>query len=112
MHALLLPILLLATGVDAPAETAADTLVVCPQPFVEALRPWLAHRIAQGRKIVLLTAPETPAKIRAAVKQVADGGRLTHVLIVGDDHPSRSEDAKLRAITVPAVQVKAKVIDV
>jgi hypothetical protein len=109
MHSILLSLLWLAPAADVRASAPADTLVVCPQPLVEALRPWLSHRMAQGRKIVLLTKPESPEKIEAAVKQVANDGRLTHVLIVGDDHPACKEDALLRDATVPTVQVKAKV---
>ena len=33
---------------------------------------------------MLLTSPDSPEKIDAAVKQVAGQGKLTHVLIVGD----------------------------
>lgn len=91
------------------AEPAYDTLVICPQPLHAALRPWLEYRMAQGRKIGVLSDCDSPGRIRAGIRAVAAGGKLTHVLIVGDDHPDRQTDDKLRAITVPAAKIDAKV---
>lgn len=104
--ALLLP---LAPAAEAADKPAPDTLVVCPAPLVDAMRPWFAHRAAQGRRVVLLRDADSAERIAAAVRHVAKGGKLTHVLIVGDDHPARKSDEALRARTVPARRVEAKV---
>ncbi|MCA9271016.1 MAG: hypothetical protein KDA41_21190, partial [Planctomycetales bacterium] len=115
MHAVSLLMLALAPAADpaadpaAPAPPAYDTLVVCPTPLVEAMQPWFAHRLAQGRKIGLVRDGDTPEKIRLAIRHAAEGGKLTHVLLVGDDHPDRLEDAALRSVTLPSKHVKAKV---
>ncbi len=102
-------LLLFVSVANLAAEEAYDTVVVCPRPLVEALRPWLAHRMEQGRKIGVITDCDTPQKIRAGIRAAATGGKLTHVLIVGDDHPLRRASDRLREITVPSAKIDAKV---
>ena len=85
-----------------------DTLVICPKPLQAAMRPWFEHRMAQGRKIGVLSDVDSAERIRAGIRSAASGGKLTHVLIVGDDHPDREASDALRAITVPSGHTAAR----
>lgn len=81
------PILLLAL-ITAPPETPQpevyDTLVVCPQPYVEAMQPWFAYRTAQGHNIGVVTDTSSKQSIRGSIRQAAEAGKLQQVLLVGD----------------------------
>ena len=99
-------------GLALPAqadESAYDTVVVCPQPLQAAMRPWFAHRIRQGRKIGVISDTAAPDRVRAGIRAAAEGGKLTHVLIVGDDHPDRKSNDNLAGITVPSAKIDAKI---
>lgn len=87
-----------ATG---PAQ-AADTVVICPPDFLPAMRPWLTHRQAQGH-LITVRPSGTASQIRASIRQVAKGGRLQYVLLVGD--VSKETDA----LHVPTHLAKAYV---
>ena len=100
---------LLAHGAIAEQKVAYDTIVVCPKPLQEAMRPWFEHRVQQGRKIGVINEVDTPEKVRAGIREAAKGGKLTHVVIVGDDHPDREKFAALKSVTVPAAKIDAQV---
>ena len=40
--------------IDQAVATKIDTLVFCPQPFQNALTPWLSYRRQQGHRIEVL----------------------------------------------------------
>jgi hypothetical protein len=111
MHAsLAAALVLLSAGADAAEDVKNyDTLVVAPPALVEAMRPWFAHRVAQGRKIGLLTKCDSAEQIRVSIRNVAKHGKITHVLLVGDDHPDRAKSAELAQYTLPSATIKAKV---
>lgn len=79
MHATLLVWFLTAATPAAP-----DTVVVCPTQFSAALQPWLDFRREQGRVIEVLPGGNSAEKIRSAIRTAAAGGRLRHVLLIGD----------------------------
>lgn len=104
MPALMLSVLLLA----APAE-APDTLVVCPDAFVDALQPWVNYRTQQGHRIKIVTNRGTAGQIRSVIRNTAQSGKLKFVLLVGDADPAATADRRVRAVSVPTHHEKAKV---
>lgn len=89
------PIFLLAL-VMAPLEAAPaaafDTVVICPEVYLPAMRPWLSYRMEQGHQIGVVTQTHSKANIRATIRQAAQGGQLQHVLLVGDIIPDGSNE--------------------
>ncbi len=65
------------------AAGAQDLLVISPKPFWEAAKEWRAHREAQGHAIAFREPAEDLPKL---VREVAAGGRLRSVLLLGDMH--------------------------
>jgi len=90
-------------------QAAPDTVVVCPAAFLEALEPWIEHRRGQGHSLVMLPNTESPQEIRQRIRDVAAGGRLRFVVLVGDAEPGMDSDPALRARCVPVHLAKAEV---
>lgn len=90
-----------------PAQ--ADTAVVCPEAFRQALVPWVEYRQAQGHQIALLDNRGTSEQIRARIRQVARAGKLKAVMLVGDSQPAAAHTASAAARTIPAHLARAKV---
>ena len=89
------PYLLLALLLAAPQPEATegfDTLVVCPQPYVAAMQPWLQYRMQQGHRIGIVTDTTSKAKIRTTIRQAAKDGPLKQALLVGDAVADQSGD--------------------
>ena len=86
------------------ADAPADVAVVCPQEYRAALAPWLEHRRAQGRVVQVLESG-SPAEIQKKIRAVAQGKKLTHIVLVGDADVGRNQGA--RPATVPTFKVKA-----
>lgn len=103
MGAILAALLLGAT----PASP--DVAVVCPPAMVEAMGPWLAHRASQGHRVALIAHVRTADGIAREIRELAQSGSLRYVVIVGDDEPAAWKDRLVRARTVPAFRVPAKV---
>ncbi len=93
----------------APEAVAPDTVVVCPQPLLKALEPWIIHRQRQGHQLALVADPSNAEKTRAAIRLAAKGGKLKFVVLVGDSEPTAKDDKSVRARHVPTHMVKAKV---
>ena len=74
----------LATFVPSYPPSDADTLVVCPLEFREAMKPWVAYRQKQGYKIAFLKPTSTGPGLRAQIKQFAESSPLKNVVLVGD----------------------------
>lgn len=98
--------LLALVPLSAPAP---DTVVVSPPAFLQAIRPWVAHRVAQGHRVVFVSNAGTAEQIRAAIRQHADAGELRFILLLGDADPLGAVDPGVRARCVPAFMVRAKV---
>ena len=83
------------------AETAVDTLVVCPQGFQQALQPWVNYRMQQGHKIEIIL-PQAAENLRKTIRTIAaNNDQLETVVLVGDS----TGDAN----TVPTNYIHAKV---
>jgi hypothetical protein len=97
----------LLTLMALAAEPAADVAVVCPKEYRAALKPWLEHRQAQGHVIELLEGGTTAADLQKKIRAVAAGGKLTHIVLVGDADVARNQG--IRPATVPTFKLKAEV---
>jgi hypothetical protein len=82
-----------------PEDEAADYLVVAPSELLPPLAPLLAHRRAQGH-VVRTVAAESVGDARAEslrdrvhAEWRASGGRLRHLLLVGDAPRADEPDA-------------------
>src|SRR5688572_12026785 len=99
--------LLLLTLMTLAADPAADVAVVCPKEYRAALAPWLDHRRSQGHVVELLEGGTTAAELQKKIRGVGAGGRLTHIVLVGDADVSRNQG--IRPATVPTFKLKAEV---
>ncbi len=81
-----MPLLLwtLLVGAMPSAESSRDVAVVCPEVFRAPLAPWVAHRTRQGYRVRWISSQQSPDKIRGAIRQVGESGRLQAILLVGD----------------------------
>jgi Peptidase family C25 len=75
---------LLAVMLTIGAPPAADTLVVCPTPWRAALAPWIEYREAQGHHLALVAGEGSAEKLRGAIRNLARGGGVEHLVLVGD----------------------------
>ena len=95
--------LLLTALCSAPAEAreaalgAADTVLVCPEEYLDTLRPYLTHRARQGHRFALVSNTQSAEKIRDAVRETAQGGKLRYVVLVGDAEPAGALDKDVRS---------------
>src|SRR5262245_11139960 len=83
------------------AETSPDVAVVCPEPFREALAPWVEHRTRQGHRIAFLSNDGTPDAVRQRIAGLAKEGGLRFVVLVGDAEPTADRDIEVRNRSVP-----------
>ena len=104
-----MPTLLLLCLLSVEPAQVADTVVVCPVVLREALAPWVAHRESQGHQLALVSSDGGADEIRDRIRAVADGGQLSHVVLVGDADPSAEYDQRVRDRCVPTFQVRARV---
>ncbi|TWT30823.1 C25 family cysteine peptidase [Blastopirellula retiformator] len=105
MHAAIAALLATLTLGAAP-QPPTDTLVVCPESLVPALRPWLDYRASQGHQIGLITETGSKERIRAAIRETAKSGPLRWVVLVGD---VPGADAPPGSPTVPTHEMPAVV---
>lgn len=97
----------LLTLLALAADPAADVAVVCPKEYRAALAPWVEHRESQGHVLAMLEAGSTPADLQKKIRTVAAGGKLTHIVLVGDADVPRN--VGVRPATVPTFKLKAEV---
>lgn len=115
MSAALLLLLLAASplpsgsAVDQGVEAAPDTVVVCPESFREALKPWVEYRNAQGHRLKVVSNLGTAAEVRSRVRDAAQGGRLRFVVLVGHAKPDMLVNTTVRERCVPVHYAKARV---
>lgn len=100
---------LLLSLVGAAPPAAPDTALVCPKPLLSAMQPWLTHRSRQGHVISYVASEQTAEEIRAEIRELARGGRLRNVVLVGDAEPAAKTDPAIRARCTPTMHVPAKV---
>lgn len=104
MHALLLSLPLLALTSLGP-----DVAVVCPTAFREALQPWLEYRGRQGHRIELVSSEGTPEAVRGRIRDLAKGGTLRVVVLVGDVGSNPAANSPAGRPYVPVFFAPAKV---
>jgi len=91
------------------ASPEPDTAVVCPEQFRDAMAPWVKHRSDQGHQVAFVDNELSADALRGEIRRFARLGRLRNVLLVGDAEPNASDNAEIRARTIPTRLVKAKV---
>ena len=106
---ILLTLLSLASSTPPADPIARDTVVICPELFLGALHPWLVHRMAQGHHFAYVSSDQTPAQIRAQVRDVAREGNLRYVVLIGDAEQVDPPGPWIRGHKVPTHYVEAKV---
>ncbi len=102
-----LAVLLTTLGVNA--ALAADTIVVCPAAFREAIGPWVKYRTAQGHEILVLPATNSPTQISHSIREVAASHNIKAILLVGDARFGNRVDAT-SVTAVPVHYVRSRVI--
>lgn len=100
---------LLFTTCAAQPVRPADTVVVCPGPFQEALGPWLDYRRKQGHVIQVVSNEGTPEQIKAQLRAAYSAEPKLSILLVGDAHTPAPFDPSQRSYAVPAHFAPAKV---
>jgi len=101
------------------AALAADTVVVCPTPFLSAFNPWVQHRRAQGHNIIIVPTSRDVTAVHDRIRQVAQDGRVRTIVLIGDAPPiterfdnEKPDDKPLdvrEPRTVPTHYVPAKI---
>ena len=86
-----------------------DAVVVCPEIFQQALKPWVEHRTAQGHTVAVLSSEGTGRDIRARIRAAAKGGRLRFVVLIGDANTGDATDPVPPDRCVPTHYAKAEV---
>ena len=95
-------------GADRSAA-AADTVVVCPEAFREALGPWIEYRKRQLHRVTIVSNLGSAHDIRRRIRETAKDGRLRFVVLVGDADPDMIWDETVRARCVPTHYAKARI---
>ena len=86
-----------------------DTVVVSPPGYLDALRPWVAYRAAQGHSFAFVSNAGNALEIRDEIRRHSETGALRFILLVGDAEPVAVLDPRVRARSVPAFMAEAKV---
>ena len=63
--------LLLAALLLVGAEPPVDTVVVCPEAFMDTLRAWVQHREEQGHRIAFVSNEQSRVAIRDDIRRIA-----------------------------------------
>lgn len=85
----------------------ADTLVICPRPFLPALAPWLDYRRNQGHRIHWMVPGSNAYAIKKQIRDVAALGVLKTIVLIGD---TPSSNAESKEWSVPTDYVPAELI--
>lgn len=101
-------VLLLALSTPM-APPSPDVIVVAADDMLPAMRPWFAHRQAQGHTIGVLPNTLSKQALRASIRDTAKDGQLKFVLLVGDAVADKNDDAAARARLVPTHLETARV---
>lgn len=62
---------------------AVDVIVVCPDEFREALKPWLEHRRAEDLEIQVIASDRDAERLQRSIRAASDHD-TTYVMLVGD----------------------------
>ncbi len=105
----LLPALLALLASPGLGNEAPDVAVVTARQFRETMQPWIRYRQGQGHRVAVVAGDRSLPEIRRELQDLARGGRLRYVLLVGDADPAMYADAEVRARSVPTGYAEAKV---
>jgi hypothetical protein len=92
-----------------PPSLRADAVIVAPREFLPALNPLIEYRQKQGRRFAYVPNSARPDEIRAAIRNLARGGELKFVLLVGDAEPAARGNAAVAARCVPTQLIPAAI---
>ncbi|MFZ5831565.1 MAG: C25 family cysteine peptidase [Planctomycetota bacterium] len=102
-----------AAGAAEPAagaiQPSPDVLLVCPDPFLEPMQPWIKHRQAQGHQIAVIRPSASAEGIAQTICELARGGSVRYVLLVGDVAPWVLLNRPSRLPRVPTHYLHARV---
>jgi hypothetical protein len=96
---------LVSAMLTVSAVPPPDTVVVTAPSFLDALRPWIEHRQAQGHRLAIVDRRESSDQVRDEIRRIAGQGGLRYILLVGDV----PTDAGQQGGGVPTHQAAAKV---
>ncbi|HEY2411658.1 MAG TPA: C25 family cysteine peptidase [Pirellulaceae bacterium] len=99
---------LLVPSVNPPA-LPPDAVIVAPREFLPALNPLIEYRQKQGRRFAYVPTNPRPEEIRTAIRNIARGGELKFVLIVGDAEPAARTNPAIAARCVPTQLIPAAI---
>ncbi|MBN1911947.1 MAG: hypothetical protein JW818_19655 [Pirellulales bacterium] len=106
MHAFLLALVLTTTPQAEPAPAA---VVVCPEAFRAALRPWVEYRESQGHEIRIVSNRGTADEVRDRIRSEAKDSDARFVVLVGDAEPGMGTDEAVRERCVPTHHARATI---
>lgn len=92
---------------ESGLQQVADTLVICPDQFVPALKPWLEYRQQQGHRILVMPPTASAYGVKRQIREIATHGQLKTVVLIGD---TPNADRRSILTTVPTDYVPARVI--
>jgi hypothetical protein len=95
---------------DFEQRSDAETVVVCPDPFREALKPWIGYRQEQGHTLHLIESRGTAAEIHANILKRAEQGPIDAVVLIGDAPVSPQPPDRPPVGTVPTHYLSARII--
>ena len=114
LHFLLPSLILALLYTETPllgggSADSSEVLVVCPQTFRAALKPWVDYRTKQGYQVQILSSEGTNEQVRNRIQKAAEKKLPAAILIVGDAAPPSVTDENLLARSVPGFRTEAKV---
>ncbi len=86
-----------------------DTVVVSPPGYMEALRPWVAHRAGQGHRFAFVSNLGSAQQIRSEIRRHGEAGNLKYIVLIGDAEPQAQSNILVRARCIPTHMAKAQV---
>src|SRR6185369_9903638 len=92
-----------------PPNLPADAVIVAPREFLPALNPLIEYRQKQGRRFAYVPTSVRTDEIRTAIRNIARGGELKYVLIVGDAEPTARMNPTVAARCVPTQLIPATI---
>jgi len=87
-----------------------ETVIVCPENFREAIKPWITYRQRQGHTFDFIESVGTAADIHARILQQVERGPVSAIVLIGDapNHANPREPAE--AGRVPTHYISARII--
>lgn len=98
------------TFLEAAEKTPSrEVLLVCPEVFRPAMKPWIDYRTKQGYQIRQISSKGTNKQIQNRIRRIAKQNQPAAILLIGDAAPPSATDQILLARSVPNFRVPAKV---